>query len=292
MTVLRYVGYAVFFVFMLVLGLYYTFPFDVAKDRILDLASKSSGMTITADELEPSWITGIVAKNVKVLQAGAKEPMTFERLTARAKLFALITGKKGAVVSLPVAKGELTADVVADEESVTVKAETSDVELGLVPGLVEALGLPLTGQTNLETDLVWGIKDPKLTNGTIKLVIKGLSIEKGGKLSGFPVPELAIGDVDWTIPVEQGKATFKNLKVAGESIELEVDGSIQLLQPVSRSLATLTLAFKPTDAFLKKEPLLGAMLNNIQRAKGADGFYAYTMSGPVKTPRFLPKAKR
>lgn len=291
MNVVRYVGYAVFFVVMFVLGLYLTFPWDAAKDRILDMASKGSGMTITAQEIKPSWITGVNAKGVSITPAGSKEPITIDEITARAKIFGLLAGKKGAKISLPIAKGNVDADFSIDEETITVKADTESIELGLIPGLVEAVGLPLTGTIDLDTDMVIGQKDTKLTNGTLSLKAKQLRIEKGGKMAGFPVPELAIGDADWQIPIEDGKATLKNLKVAGESLELLVDGTINVLSPPSKSTVNLTLSFKPTDKLLASDPLLGALLNNLQRAKGSDGFYTYAMAGSIKSPRFTPRKK-
>jgi type II secretion system protein N len=291
MQALRYVGYAVFFVVMLILGLYYTFPWDAAKDRVLDLASKSSGMTITAAELQPSWITGIVAKDVKITMPGAKDPLAIEKLKARAKVLALITGKKGFTAEMPLAKGELDADVVLSDELATVKSDAKNVELGLVPGLTDTIGVPLTGTASLKTDLALGLKDPKVTNGSIALKLSSLKIEKGGKAAGFPIPELAIGDLDWQIPVEAGKATLKQLHVTGDSVEMVIDGTIGLLNPLSRSNANLTVSFKPTDKLLKSEPLLGALLNNIANAKGSDGFYTYSMTGTFKAPHFVAKRR-
>lgn len=292
MTVLRYLGYAAFFVLMFVVGLYVTFPWDMAKDRVLDMASKASGMVVTAEELSPSWVTGVRATKVKLLQPGSTEPLVVEELTARAKVLAFITGKKGGIVSLPLANGQIRADVTADKDSVAVKSDCQDVELGLIPGLAQAIGLPLTGIVDLTTDLTVGIEDPKLTNGTMTVAMQGLKLEKGGKISGFPVPELAIGDFAWQIPVEDGKATLQKLEIKGESVELQVDGTIQLMNPISRSNVNLTVAFKPTDKLLQAEPLLGPLLNNIQRAKGADGFYGYSVTGGIKAPRFFPKSKR
>jgi type II secretion system protein N len=292
MQVFKYVGYSLFFVVSLIFGLYYTFPWDAAKDRVLDLASRASGMTITASELQPSWITGIVAKDVKISMPGAKDPISIERLKARAKVFALITGKKGFSAELPMAKGDIDADVVLTDEIADIKGEAKNVELGLVPGLADAIGIPLTGTTSLKTDMKLGLKEPKETNGNLGLKMSGLKIEKGGKVAGFPIPiELAIGDIDWQIPVESGKATLKQLKASGDSVEFVIDGTIGLLNPIGRSNANLTISFKPSDKLLKSEPLLGALLNNIASAKGGDGFYTYAMSGTFKAPHFMPKRR-
>lgn len=290
-SVLRYAGYALFFVMMLLFGLYLTFPWDAAKDSIFAKASQASGMTITAAQLEPSWLTGFVARDLKITPAGSKDPIAIEKVTARAKLLAFLTGKKGVTVAMPLAKGEVNADVVLDGETALIKAETKGVELGLVPGLVDAIGMPLTGNTNLKADLALGLNDPKLTAGNVTLKVGGLKIEKGGKVSGLPIPELAIGDLDWQIPIEAGRATFKALKVNGDSVEAVIDGTIALLNPLARSNANLTVSFKPTDKLLKAEPLLSALLNNIQQARGADGFYSYAMTGSLKSPFFMPKRR-
>ncbi len=291
MTVVRYLGYSVFFLAMFVLGLYFTFPWDAAKDRILDMASKGSGMAITAQEIKPSWLTGVNAIGVTITPAGSKDPLTFDKITARAKILGLLTGKRGAKVSLPIAKGNVDADFSVDEETIELKADTESIELGLIPGLVEAVGLPLTGTIDIDTDMVIGQKDPKLTNGTLSLKAKQLRIEKGGKIAGFPVPELSIGDADWQIPIEEGKASLKSLKVAGESVDLVIDGTINILSPPSKSTVNLTISFKPTEKLLASDPLLGALLNNIQKAKGSDGFYTYAMAGSIKSPRFTARKK-
>jgi type II secretion system protein N len=276
---------------MFVLGLYFTFPWDAAKDRILDMASKGSGMAITAQEIKPSWLTGVNAIGVTITPAGSKDPLTFDKITARAKILGLLTGKRGAKVSLPIAKGNVDADFSVDEETIELKADTESIELGLIPGLVEAVGLPLTGTIDIDTDMVIGQKDPKLTNGTLSLKAKQLRIEKGGKIAGFPVPELSIGDADWQIPIEEGKASLKSLKVAGESVDLVIDGTINILSPPSKSTVNLTISFKPTEKLLASDPLLGALLNNIQKAKGSDGFYTYAMAGSIKSPRFTARKK-
>ena len=54
----------------------------------------------------------------------------------------------------------------------------------------------------------------------------------------------------------------------------------------------MSISFKPTAAFLKKEPILNALLNNIKRAKGSDGFYTYAISGSLKHPRFSQRRRR
>ena len=288
MRALRITGYLAFFVAAFVLSLYWTFPFDAAKDRLLRLVSKETKMTITAKSLEPNWLTGAVAKGVKIQRPDAETPIELAQVRARAHLLPLLTGGRGYTIDLPLAKGDVHAVIVQTSVGMDIDAQAEGIELALVPGLAEATGLPLAGGLELDVDLMAGT-DPKTSEGVIKIKGTGLEILKGGKIKKIPIPELQVGSFDWTIPVKEGKASFERLELAGEAIEARLNGQITLGSPLDRSILNLQVAFKPTPAFLKKEPLLGALLNNIKRAKGRDGFYGYAVTGTVKRPRFFPK---
>ena len=288
MNALRIVGYIAFFVFALIVSVYWTFPFDAAKDRILRVASEQTKMEITAKSLEPSWVTGAVAKGVKIRRPGVEAPIELPKVTARAHILPMLTGGQGFTVDLPIAKGDVHADVVEASKGMNVVAHADSVELALVPGLADAIGIPLSGTADIDVDMFVG-SDPKTSEGVIKLKATGVEILKGGKIKAFPVPELPVGSFDWTIPVKKGKAIFDKLTLDGETIQLRVDGQITLGNPVNRSILNLKVAFKPTPEFLRKEPLLGALLKNIRRAKGSDGFYGYAISGNLKRPRVFPK---
>lgn len=291
MNILRYLGYVAFFLFSLLVSLYLTFPWDSAKDRLLDAASTAAKAKITAESLRPSWLTGVVAKKVEYKTPTAEEPIRIEELRARISLLSLLAGNIGVVASLPIAKGTVVADVVSSGDEIDLEATVAGVELALVPGLKDAIGLPLGGSVDLDAKLHLDTKTPKNTSGNINLKGAGLEILKGGSLSGFPVPELAVGNLDWSVPIKDGKVSFDKQEVKGENVELKIDGEIALLSPIARSNLKLNLSFKPTPAFLKKEPILNALLNNIRRSKGSDGFYTYAINGSMKHPRFVPRRR-
>jgi type II secretion system protein N len=289
MVILKYVGYAAFALFAFVVCLYLTFPWDSAKGRALGELSKATGTKITADKLEPNWVTGVEAEGVKIHLKKSPDPIEIATLKARAHVLTLLGGGVGATLEMPIAKGNVEADFSDDASDMEVDAIVKGVELALVPGLRDAIGLPLAGSLDAEIDLKLAKDDVKKSTGEITLKGRGLEILKGGKVSGFPVPELAVGDLDWKIPVKKGKLLLQKQEVKGENLELLLDGEITLNKAFSRSVLNLVVSFKPTDAFLKKEPLLGALLQNIRSAKGTDGFYSYAMTGSIKHPRFFAK---
>lgn len=290
MNIFKYIGYVAFFLFAFVVSLYWTFPWNAAKDRALTEASRATGMDISAKTLEPSWVTGFVATDVELRPASFEEPIEIDQLSARAHLLPLITGGKGVTISMPLAQGQVDADVVDSSKMTEVKANLQGLQLALVPGLTDAIGVPLSGKVSLEADMSLDKAKPEASSGLLHLSGAGLELLKGGKVGGMTLPfELQIGDFDWKIPIEQGKAQLSKLKIEGGSVLLELDGTVTMAKDPVRSVLNLTVKFKPTDAFLKKEPLLGALLNNIRRAKGSDGYYGYALTGTVKHPRFFPK---
>lgn len=283
---MKIVGYVAFFAAVFVLSLYWSFPWDAAKERALALASEQSGLLIEADDVSPSWGTGLVARGVRIRTRPAAAPIELSELTARAHLLPLLSGGRGVSLDFPIARGEIDAAIVRSGALLAVEGEASNLELGLIEGLKDAIGLPLGGNLSLTADVELSTEDPTRSEGEITIVGRGLEILKGGKISGFPVPALAVGDLSWSLPIEEGVATLANQEVRGENIELMLDGQIILDQVPKRSRLNLTVRFKPTSAFLKREPVLGALLNNIRRAKGPDGFYGYRLTGTFMRPRF------
>lgn len=285
----RIVGYVAFFLVSFVVCLYLTFPWGAVKERVLQQASRSSGALITARSLEPSWLTGVHAEGVEIALPGADEPLALERLDARASVLSFLSGGYGGSFRLPMAQGQIEADVAGSGASVDVEAEARGVELALVPGLRSASGLALAGTLNLDADVALGLERPEESQGTIELSATELETLKGGKVGSFPVPELALGNLAWTLPVEDGKVLVRNQRLSGPTVDLVLDGEVVLARPLSRSLVNLTVRFKPTPTFLDQEPMIGALLRNIDRYKGPDGFYTYQMSGTVKRPRLTPR---
>lgn len=288
MSVTRYLGYAGFFVFFFLIGLYLTFPWDVAKDRILALGERQTGMQLEARSLEPSWITGVEIEGLEITPPG-KTPLLLDRVNARVHLLPLLTGKFGMSINLPIGKGEIDADVVSSDDTFDLEAKIDAVQVDLVPILLEASGLPLEGRIDLEADLVIGKKDPKLTEGRIMLKTTDFKIDKGGKLGMVPVPALELGNLTLEVPVKEGRAEFKNTRLPGTDLEISLDGTISPQYPLAKSSMNLTLGLKPTEKLLAADPFLRPILNNFQSAKDADGFYGISMVGSLQHPRIQPR---
>lgn len=291
MSVTKYLGFAGFFIFSFIVGLYLTFPWDVAKDRILALAEKNTGMQFKAASLEPSWITGVEIHGLEITGKDKATPITLEEVTARIHVLPLITGKQGFSVAMPLGNGEIDADIVLSEELVDVEAKIAGVELDRVPFILEWTGLPLIGKIDLDVDVVLAKKDPKFTEGKLSLKTTDFKIEKGGKIGMIPVPNLDLGNVSLEVPITEGKAEFKNTRLAGTDLEIALDGTLNPMFPIAKSTMNMTLGLKPTEKLLSADPLLRPILKNFESAKDAEGFYGISMIGSVQHPRIQPRRR-
>ncbi len=280
--------YGGFFLASFLTCFYLTFPWPAVKQRALQQVTAATGIPVRARSLEPRWITGIHAEEVE-LELEPGEPFAVQRIDARANVLSFLGGGFGGTVRFPVAGGEVEAELRGTKKESKVVARVERLELAMMPGLRAATDLALAGVVGLDVDVQLAFDTPEKSEGQIRLRAAGLETLDGGKLAGFPVPALEIGDLDWDLPVEEGKLLVSNQRLSGPNVDAVLDGQIVLAKPLSRSLVNLVIRFKPTPAFLQKEPLFASLLKNIDPYKGADGFYGYQISGTLKRPRFTPK---
>ena len=284
MGIMKYIAYAGFFLASVVFGVYQTFPWDVVKERAFGAIKKQSGITVTADSLEPNWITGIEAEKVEIRLNPKQDPIKLDKLKARAKLLALAQGKTGLSFSAPIARGTVDADIEMDQETAVIEAEVEKIQLELIPAL-RAANVPLSGKVSVSSDLTWGLKAPKKTEGKLKLKFHDFVAEKGIKVGMFPLPRaIDLGSFELNLPMKEGKVLLKNQSISGKDVELTVDGTITLMRPFNRSALNLDVGFKPTEALLKSDPLIKALLKNLKGKKDNKGFHKKKILGTISRP--------
>ena len=282
MGFVKYGLYSALFLCSVVFGVYQTFPWDTVRDRVFQMAKKQAGIELSADSLEPSWVTGIEAEKLEISLKPGQDPIKFDKFNARAKVLAFAQGKKGFSVEAPVARGNIDADVVFDNETAEIEANIDKIQLELIPSL-RAANFPLSGKISIESDLTWGIKAAKKTEGKLKIKFENFVAEKGIKLGMFPLPrDFDLGSFELDLPMKEGKVMLKNQVVAGKDIELVLDGSITLMNPVARSALNLDVGFKPTEELLKSDPLIKALLKNLKGKKDGKGFQKVKVTGTFR----------
>lgn len=282
MGFLKYGLYSTLFLFSVVFGVYQTFPWDVVQERIFQVAKKQAGIELSAERLEPNWVTGIEAEKLEIGLKPGQEPIKFDKFNARAKVLAFAQGKKGFSIAAPVARGQIDADIVFDAETADIEAKVDKVQLEFIPSL-RAANFPVSGRVSIESDLTWGIKAAKKTEGILTIKLEDFVAEKGIKLGMFPLPrDFDLGSFELELPMKEGKVMLKNQVVSGKDIELTLDGSITLMNPLARSALNLDVGFKPTEELLKSDPLIKALLKNLKGKKDSKGFQKVKVTGTFR----------
>jgi type II secretion system protein N len=291
MKILRIVGLVAFFLFSFVVGLYVTFPWNTLKDRIAIQISEATGWEVEAKSLEPSWLTGVRIEGLKLEPPEVSEPLVLDEVVARARLLSFLTGGMGVSAWLPIGQGELDVTLAKCSEETLVRAKANAVELGMVPGFAALTGLPLSGQLDLDADVTLDQKDAAESSGRVKLSGTNLELGEGGKVANFPIPALRLGNLDWEMDIDNGKIELPQQQMRGGDVDLDVEGTIDLATPIERTTLNVNVSFRPTPEYLEENGLIKALLNNINRAKGSDGFYTYAITGSVKHPRPFPRRR-
>lgn len=289
MKKLRILGYVAFFFFSFVVGLYLTFPWSVAEERLLHLASRGS-YVVTSESMSPSGPTSFRFRNVSITHKSHPDiPFVVDELWVRAHILPLIRKGFGVSVEAKLAKGELSAVVKQSTDELRIEAEAEKLQLDFAPILGAVLGVPMAGTLSLEADLSLArIKGGKST-GHVAIETKGLTIEKGAKLGMFPLPmNVEVGDLKLDLPLQDGKVTLPNTDIKGTDLEAKLEGTINVEVPLETTNLNATVGLMPTQKFLAANQLIGPLLNNFSAYKSGDGFYRMALKGNILRPIVSP----
>jgi type II secretion system protein N len=111
------------------------------------------------------------------------------------------------------------------------------------------------------------------------------------------LPKLDAGELVLAADVKAGQVKVTQLSATGPDLELSADGNVRLRDQPDQSYLNLTTEFKFTDRYTNKDDITKALFGRSgafdldpknRRAKRADGFYAWRVSGALSRPTFAP----
>lgn len=315
----KWIGYPLFALVMFVFFAYATCPYDKLKDRIEQHIAASGEIEVTIEDLGPSPLTGLSADGVLVVMkpkpthatmmapgsGGAKSPkpkpvrLLLEEVVVKAGLIALMRGGTDVDFRVSGLGGRVEGSYTAQKkEGWTLKLNISELRLAALPGVKEMVGLPLAGTLSAQVDL----KVPKhrLSNasGLIEIQCEGCAIGDGkAKLKvpgnpmlamGIKMPRVSLGRLGGHVRVENGEATLENVSAKSQDVELKLEGSFSLRNPVAFSNAQAYLRFKVSPTLKKRDPKFELLESGLTNAKRTDGFFGMRVVGPLNSLRVIP----
>jgi type II secretion system protein N len=288
----RYASYPLFGLFVFLFMLYLSIPWDRVKDRIEQYA-QAAGFDIRIDEMGPAFLLGMKAKNV-TLRTRPVNPndkpsrFVFDEIVAHPGIFSTTFDAQAF-------GGDISGKFWDAGGNLTAKG----VDLGQIPGLESLVKLPMTGVLKAKGKLELPKGKFAEGQGGLEIECKGCSIGDGKtKLvipgdaflqQGVTVPKIQLGNPEGKLVIEKGTAKMTGFEGHSPDMDIKIEGDIALRDPWQFSTANLCLAFRPTQALIKREAvfeLLGRSLD--QNAKRADGYYTVRVSGRLDSMFFLP----
>lgn len=296
-------GYVAFFFFMLVFGLYLTFPYDALKSRA-QLEANNAGYFLRMESMGPG-LFGITAREVRVskkLEGESDTPppsLLIESVSVRPALF-----PPGVALRAKAFGGTVTGSV-GGLGDVAVRLHLDDVMLS--EGNLKAFsGMDLAGKAN--GDVVLDIprvaapgqkeKEPDLAqaNGNITLDVGGLAVNGGtvtvpmyGEPTPMDLPKIVVGDLDAKIKFDKGIGTIETFHGKGSDLELFLAGTLKLSRKLEYSEPAIDLKLKTDPEFVKRLGLIGAGLSIMGPDKTDPTFRAARITGYLGRPNFQPQ---
>lgn len=308
--VLLGLAYPVFYLAVFLLFCVATFPYGRLKDRIeAEFNARQPagiGTRLAIEDMSGYFLSGIEADNVTLTtpqppgeDGKAVDPkvVTIEHVHARVSLLRLLVGTTHVTFGADAFGGTVsgfTSDAGGDR---TIEVELEGVDVGSLPMVGAAVGLPMTGALSGSVELKLPESKLSKAEGKIDLSIADLSVGDGkAKIRDtIALPKLSAGEMSLVAEATDGRLKVEKLNTKGKDLEVVADGSIRLRDNFDQSLAELSLRFSFSDAYKNKNDitrgLFGAPGSSLpglfdldpknKRAKRPDGFYAWRITGPM-----------
>ncbi len=279
-----------FFIF-----LYWSFPYDVLRERLVTTIEQQigGGIEVTMSNFGPYWFTGVDIRGLTINGLDASGKMAplieCERATGRLSLFSLLFGRPHLSFDVVMGKGEIEGVVVRSDDALSIDADLDHVDLGHIKLIAARTGLQLSSRIDGEVRLRIDRQNPKNSTGKISIDVAELTSGASElKLSGaaLPLPEFVIAhDKAAKIKMDMGKGivTVESFRFQGGDIDLDLKGKIFLTTKVENYGLSLNGTFSVSKKLTDALPFLFI----IEQQKQPDGNYPLSITGRLIKP--LPK---
>ena len=301
---------------------YWAFPYERLEQRIVmgyNSSQKDSPAPkrMVIGDLSWSWrFPGVVLTDVELIgpkpvppadgsKAPPREHVHIDQVYAGVSLLSLLVGTTAVDFDIEGFGGELQGWFERSDAMTQLSVELSDVDPGQLPGVTEALQMPISGSLSGTIDLKLPEGKYSAAEGEIDLEIADFRLADGEtKIRGLlALPEIDAGTLSVEATASEGRIELTQFETKGPDLEAQVDGKIRLRDRLELSTTeNLVLSFKFSDQYRDKDDntrsLLGKPGDKIaglidmspqsKRAKQEDGSYRWRVSGSFNRLSFSP----
>jgi type II secretion system protein N len=311
----KWVLYPLFYLTCLMTFASLTFPYTKLKEHVtasFNAQPRAPGdeQELQIDEMSGYWLSGARAKGVRILTASSEpgqppQKIEIDEATVRFGILSSIFGGSDTGFDLFAFGGEASGSYESHGKDESIDLSLDAIDVGRIEPLVRVLGVPLQGKLSGSVNLRMPEGKTSKGNGSVSFVASDVSVGDGkAKIKGaLALPTIQVGTITFGAEAKDGMLRITKFVAGGKDVELQGDGRITMRDLATESLCDAQVRFKFNDAYRTKsevtQSLFGAPGSNtpplfeladprIKQSKRADGFYAWTMRGPLARPDFAP----
>jgi type II secretion system protein N len=288
-------GRAVFFVVVFAIAVVFSFPFDRIKDLAVAWAS-TQNLDLEIGAAGPTFGAGVSLSDIRLQTrpTDGKKParILIPAATVTLSPFAKVLGRTAVSISAEALGGEIDADIDTAKARGLVKIKTRQIAMAELPGVREAVNLPLGGNLDLTVDMAFPQNKNAEAAGSFSWKCAGCVVGDGKeklKVPGSPLlaegitlPRIRLGDFVGKVSFEKGHGKLQAVQAKSPDGELYLEGEIRLADPVKYSSVDLYVRFKFSEALLKSSDKLKLILQFAESAgKRPDGTFGFRMQGSL-----------
>jgi type II secretion system protein N len=320
--VIPWVAYPALYLVLLVAFAYLAFPYERVEKRIIlgyaqSQATSPEPKRMQIGDTTWSWrFPGVVLEDVQLIGPKPKakpdgaEPekravIHIESAYVGVSVLPLLIGTTRVVFDIDGFGGELSGSFRKSNDDVRLEVELDEIKPGQLPGVAEALQLPMEGSLSGTINLSLPEGKYSAAEGEVRLELEGLSLGDGEtSIRGLlALPTANAGTLTVEATASQGRVKLDKFAASGEDLELSADGRLRLREPLlSSNIEQMNLSFKFTDKYRDTSDITRSLLGKpgeargglidmdpkVKRAKGPDGVYNWKVSGRLDALVFAP----
>jgi len=288
---------AVFGLVVFAIALSVWFPYGRAKEVAISMAA-AQDLDVEIGSAGPVLGLGVTFKDIRVsTRPPTGKPTRFIVDTARVTVspFSLLMLGSPRTVSLSMDAFGGRIDVEqkgspGKKGPFRLEVRVRDLNLKEIPGIREAVNVPVNGTLNGELDIVSTTGRYGDGNGSLSFSCESCVIGDGKtplKVEGNPflaggltLPRLRLGTMGGHVKIEKGTAKLQGVEAKSPDGELALEGEVSLRDPLPLSMVNAYLRFKLTEPFLKTAENLRTILQMAAASgKRPDGWYGMRLGG-------------
>ena len=307
--ILRWLGYPLLALVVFSFTLQLTFPYDRVKDKVIELLSEQYDVQIVS--ASPTIVPGGMVLDTILLksrpsQAGEEPTMiAIDRLTVDVGLLALLLGRVNVDFVAEMGEGEIVGDITVSPSELAVEIGTEALELESIPGLRDALGLPMKG--GLDAQLVVTLPEQRwdLAEGSVTLACPGCVVGDGKSkikpkapsnprrtsffaAEGLTVPALNLGALEGKISIIGGKGVIDRFSASSVDGDLAIHGTVEFGREFGESrFGQACMKFRLSDQLKQREAEFGNVPSLMGAPLDGDGYSNVIMSGKLAGMRWI-----